>query len=284
MGSMTAEFAFDRPPIALTVAGSDSGGGAGIQADLKTFGALGCYGASVIVAVTAQNTLGVLDACELPISNIAAQIDAVANDLHPDVVKTGMLSSAEIVTLVADKFNEHKMGPIVVDPVMVSETGAQLIAPEAVRLIVERLIPIADVVTPNAYEAEALTGVKVTRLEDLYTAARAMLELGANCVIVKGGHIEGNAAIDLLLDDGGFQEFSAQRVDTANTHGTGCTFASALAAQLAFGMDVRKAADSAKRYVTDSIINSFPVGSGKGPLSHFGRWWRSSEGPYFEEK
>ena len=259
-------------PKAMTIAGSDSGGGAGIQADLKTFSALGVYGSSTLTAITAQNTVGVTMVHEIPIDIIVAQIDAVLSDIGADAVKTGMLASSAIVETVAEEMERHQVSRLVVDPVMVAKSGDRLLREDAVEALRTRLIPLAAVVTPNIPEAEALTGLRIETDEDVRRAAEAIIQLGARAVVVKGGHREGPAT-DLFFDGARFQEFSAPRIDTVNTHGTGCTFASAVAAGLAKGLEVVESVELAKDYVTEAIRRSFPVGRGHGPLHHFYKWW-----------
>ena len=261
-----------KVPKAMTIAGSDSGGGAGIQADLKTFSALGVYGSSTLTAITAQNTVGVTMIHEIPIDIIVAQIDAVLSDIGADAVKTGMLASSAIVETVAEEMERHQVSRLVVDPVMVAKSGDRLLREDAVEALRTRLIPLAAVVTPNIPEAEALTGLKIETDEDVRRAAEAIVQLGARAVVVKGGHREGPAT-DLFYDGVRFQEFSAPRIDTVNTHGTGCTFASAVAAGLARGLEVVESVELAKDYVTEAIRRSFPVGRGHGPLHHFYKWW-----------
>ena len=261
-----------KVPKAMTIAGSDSGGGAGIQADLKTFSALGVYGSSTLTAITAQNTVGVTMVHEIPIDIIVAQIDAVLSDIGADAVKTGMLASSAIVETVAEEMERHQVSRLVVDPVMVAKSGDRLLREDAVEALRTRLIPLAAVVTPNIPEAEALTGLKIETDEDVRRAAEAIVQLGARAVVVKGGHREGPAT-DLFYDGVRFQEFSAPRIDTVNTHGTGCTFASAVAAGLARGLEVVESVELAKDYVTEAIRWSFPVGRGHGPLHHFYKWW-----------
>ena len=255
-------------PRAMTIAGSDSGAGAGIQADLKTFAALGVYGTSVITAVTSQNTLRVTDLLELPTSLISSQIDAVMSDIGTDVVKTGMLSSSAIIETVARKLQELGLRELVVDPVMVAKGGDRLLQEEAVESLRSLLIPLAQVVTPNAPEAEVLTEREVKTLTDARAAARELVRMGARAAVVKGGHLEG-AATDVLYDGEEFLEFTAQRIETTSTHGTGCTFASAIAAGLAKRFTLRDAVAQAKEYVTASIRSAFPMGRGHGPLNHF---------------
>ena len=265
-----------RPPTALTIAGSDSGGGAGLQADLKAFQANGVYGLSVVTAVTAQNTRAVTAAHDLPTGLVTAQLDAVAEDLPIDVVKTGMLSSAALIDAVADGLARHGLGPVVVDPVMISKSGYALLKPDAVAALTRRMFPLARVVTPNAHEAEALAGVPVQTLDDARRAAGAILALGAQAVLVKGGHLNGEPdAADLLMDADGEAVFRAERIDTPHTHGTGCTYASAIAANLAKGHALWEAADRAKRYLTEAIRHGLALGAGHGPTHHF--WFLSGE-------
>ena len=263
----------ERRPVALTIAGSDSGAGAGIQADLKTFAAFEVYGASAITAVTAQNTLGVTAIEELPTHVIAAQVDAVVSDLGVAAVKTGMLSSAPIIETVADRLQAHGLSQAVVDPVMVAKGGDRLLREDAVEALVKRLLPLALVLTPNAGEAEVLSGRPVTTMEEAKEAAKTIAALGPRYVVVKGGHF-GDDAVDVLFDGERFTELPARRVTTTSTHGTGCTFSSAIAAGLANGKWVEESVSDAKAYVTEAIGRAFPVGAGHGPLNHFFRWWR----------
>jgi hydroxymethylpyrimidine/phosphomethylpyrimidine kinase len=257
----------------LTIAGSDSGGAAGIQADLKTFSALGVYGMSVITAVTAQNTVAVTAVHEVPPEIVAAQIDAVVTDIPPDAVKTGMLSSAAIIDVVAAKVREHALSPLVVDPVMVAESGDRLLREDAVTALRERLLPLANVLTPNVAEAEVLVGRSLTSDEEFRVAAREIVGLGAAAVVMKGGHREGDLAVDLLFDGSDFYEFSAPRIETTSTHGTGCTFASAIAAFLAHGETLVEAVGHAKEYLTEAIRQAQAIGHGHGPVNHFWKWW-----------
>lgn len=257
---------------ALTIAGSDSGGGAGIQADLKTFSALGVYGASVLTAVTAQNTMGVTRVLELPTELIAAQIDAVMTDIGADAVKIGMLSSSEIIRTVAEQLREHRAEKVVLDPVMVAKSGDRLLREEAVDALRSILLPQALVVTPNLPEAEVLADMKIESVDDMRRAARKIVDMGARSVVVKGGHREGPAT-DVFYDGAEFYEFTKPRVATQNTHGTGCTFSSAIAAHLALGRDLRSAVGAAKNYLTAALQAAFPVGHGHGPVHHFYRWW-----------
>ena len=256
----------------MTIAGSDSGGGAGVQADLKTFAALGVYGTSVLTAITAQNTVGVYAVHEIPTSIIAAQIDAVMTDIGADAVKTGMLASTAIIECVAGQLQRHRVPWLVVDPVMVAKSGDPLLREDAVEALRTRLVPLASVVTPNIAEAEVLTGIKIADDRDMRQAAERIAAMGARSVIVKGGHREGPAT-DLFYDGYRFQEFSAPRVDSRNTHGTGCTFASAVAAGLARGASLVDAVAMAKEYVTEAIRHSLSLGKGHGPLNHFYKLW-----------
>ena len=252
---------------ALTIAGSDSGGGAGIQADLKTFSAFGVYGMSVLTAITAQNTLGVQAAYELPLDLIEAQLRSVASDIGVDALKTGMLSSAPVVELVCDLLEELRLPNLVVDPVMVAKGGHPLLSQDAQRVVRERLLPLATVVTPNLHEAAALTGRRVASLEEMRAAAREMRSTGGRWVVVKGGHLEGDA-VDVLFDGAEMLELRAPRCPTGNTHGTGCTFSAAIAAGLAKGLGPREAVHRAKAYVTRAIESSWTLGSGHGPTNH----------------
>ncbi|MGW7006395.1 bifunctional hydroxymethylpyrimidine kinase/phosphomethylpyrimidine kinase [Streptomyces sp. NPDC054933] len=258
------------PPRVLTVAGSDSGGGAGIQADLKTMQALGVHGMSVITAVTAQNSLGVQGAWELPAQAVRAQFRSVVDDIGVQAVKTGMLSSAELVRTVAELL-EGLDAPVVVDPVGVSKHGDTLLATEALESVRTRLLPTATVATPNLDEVEQLTGVKVTSESDMPDAARAILAFGPRWALIKGGHLPG-APVDLLSDGTEEHWFRAPRHDNRHTHGTGCTLASAIASYLAKGVGVPEAVGSAKRYVTGAIAAGFPLGAGIGPVDHAWQW------------
>ena len=262
------------PPRVLTVAGSDSGGGAGIQADLKTMLAHGVHGMSVLAAVTAQNSVGVQGYWELPVEAVRAQLASVLGDIGVDAVKTGMLASTVLVSAVAEVLAEVP-APVVVDPVGVSKHGDSLLAPDAVAAVRDRLLPVADLVTPNLYEVHQLTGVKVTEETDLRRAADAVLELGPAAVLVKGGHLSGDA-VDLLVTRDGTEQteytFRAERLDNRHTHGTGCTLASAVASRLALGDPLPEAVAAAKHYVTGAIAAGFPLGAGIGPVDHAWRW------------
>jgi hydroxymethylpyrimidine/phosphomethylpyrimidine kinase len=254
-------------PRALTIAGSDSGGGAGIQADLKTFAALGVYGMSAITAITAQNTQGVHAALNLPPELVAEQIDAVLEDIGTDAAKTGMLSSPAIIETVASCIRKWQLR-VVVDPVMRAKGGAPLLQPEAVTTIRTTLLPLAEVVTPNIPEAEILTEKQIETVEDMQEAARAIYDLGARHVVIKGGHRSGDA-LDVYFDGRNFFELRAERIQTRHTHGTGCTFSSAIAAYLACGLSVSKAISKAKYYITEAIRYAPELGHGHGPTEHF---------------
>ncbi len=258
--------------ICLTIAGTDSGGGAGIAADLATFAAHGCHGTLAVTCVTAQSTLRVAAVHPVPPGIVAAQIDAVLEDLPADAVKTGMLFDAGIIEAVADRLAAHGAAHLVVDPVMVASTGARLLEASAVALLRDRLLPLAEVVTPNLPETEALAGGPVATEADRLEAARRILELGPRFVVVKGGHGEG-PAVDLVVGrDGTTERLEAPRLETRATHGTGCTFSAALAAGLARGRPVAEAAAEAKAYVHRAMETAFPLGGGPGPLNHFHRW------------
>jgi len=257
-------------PTALTIAGSDSGGGAGIQADLKAFEAHGVFGMSVVTALTAQNTREVTAVHAVPPAFVGAQIDAVASDLPVGAVKTGMLADAAIVDAVADGIERWNLGPVVVDPVMISKSGHALLAPEAVAAVAMRMMPLADLVTPNAHEAARLAGFDVRTLDDARRAADALLAMGPRAVLVKGGHLDGEAdAVDLLVTAAGETVFREERIDTPHTHGTGCTYASAIAANLARGLDLETAVGRARSYLQEAIRHALPLGGGHGPTRHF---------------
>ena len=254
---------------ALTIAGSDSGGGAGIQADLKTFAALGVYGTSAVTAITAQNTIGVSAVLEVPPSMVTAQIDAVASDILIGAVKTGMLASEPIVAAVAEAVERWQLPHLVVDPVMVAKSGDRLLDDGAVTALRTRLLPLAAVVTPNRPEAEALSGLDVRDAAGARRAAEALHALGARAVVIKGGHFEGPRLVNLLFDGRRFLEFETERLETRHTHGTGCTFAAAVAAALATGRDLAAAVQLATDYVAGAVAHGLAVGHGHGPLDHF---------------
>lgn len=267
-------------PIALTIAGSDSSGGAGIQADLKTFSALGVYGASVITALTAQNTLGVTAIHDAPPEFIAAEIDSVYSDLTVAATKIGMLSRPAAIEVVAAGLDRHKANNVVLDPVMVSATGHRLLVQDAEETLKRLLLPRALVVTPNLHEAAALLDAPIAESEDeMREQAERIRALGANTVLIKGGHAKGSEAVDLFVDEQGARRLVAQRFATMNTHGTGCTLSSAIAAFLARGVKLFEAVMLAKNYVTEAIAaaDQLNVGHGHGPVHHFHAQWRRIE-------
>jgi hydroxymethylpyrimidine/phosphomethylpyrimidine kinase len=253
----------------LTIAGSDSGGGAGIQADIKAMSANGVFAMSAITAVTAQNTEEVTEVFELPISIIAAQIDAIFDDFEVAAVKTGMLSSAEIVKIVAKLLKPQKVANLVVDPVMISKSGQRLLQPDAVEAVMRELIPLALVVTPNIHEAQQLSGIEIKNLADARKAAKVIHRLGCRHVLIKGGHLLENRGTDLLYDGRFFEIFKGDFIETPHTHGTGCTYAAAIAAHLALGKPLNQAVKASKDYVTEAIRHGLAIGHGKGPTNHF---------------
>jgi hydroxymethylpyrimidine/phosphomethylpyrimidine kinase len=253
--------------VALTIAGSDSGGGAGIQADLRTFAAHGLHGCSAIAAVTAQNSTGVRDFAALAPQMVVAQIEAVAEDMPPAATKTGMLANVEIVEAVAEAVARLRIPNLVVDPVMVAKSGDRLLAAAAERAYVERLFTVASVLTPNLPEAEAFLGRPIRDLAAMREAARALHALGPRVVVVKGGHLPGDA-VDVYFDGERLEELRTPRIETRNTHGTGCTFSAAIASRLALGDDSFSAVEGAKEYLTEAIRRSYSVGAGHGPVDH----------------
>jgi hydroxymethylpyrimidine/phosphomethylpyrimidine kinase len=259
-------------PTALTIAGSDSGGGAGIQADLKTFSAFRVFGTSALTAVTAQNSLGVTGVLDLPPDFVARQIDAVLDDFGADAIKLGMLSSAPIVAAVAGRLAAHRATTVVVDPVMIAKSGDPLLQPDARAALVREILPLALVVTPNLHEAAALAGMPVETEAEMEEAARRIHRLGPRHVLVKGGHLK-DAATDLLWDGRRLVRFSGERLASGNTHGTGCTFSAAIAAGLAHGRPLGEAVRDAKAYVTAAIREGFAAGRGVGVLRHFVAAW-----------
>lgn len=254
----------------LAIAGSDSSGGAGIQADLKTFTARGVYGMSVITAVTAQNTIGVQDIFELPASIVGMQIDSVMKDIGADAVKIGMLSNDKIINTVAGKLQKYHAGNIVLDPVMAAKSGDFLLREDSQNSLIKKLIPLSFVLTPNLPEAIAITGFKIENIEQMKKSAATLHDMGAKNVVVKGGHLSSNFAVDILYDGKSFFEYSSERIKTRNTHGTGCTFASAIAAELAKGSDIYEAVNIAKQYLTKAIKSAarLNLGHGHGPVNH----------------
>ncbi len=262
---------------ALTIAGSDSGGGAGIQADLKTFSAIGCYGMSVITALTAQNTVAVTGIHPVPPDFITRQIDAVLTDIGADAVKIGMLHSPEVIAAVADALHRHNAVNIVLDPVMVAKSGDKLLQDDAVQALRSTLIPMADVITPNLPEAGVLLGTEITVENQMADACRDLAALGCRAVLLKGGHLGGTRSPDLLYINGDKKpiRFEAERVDTPNSHGTGCTLSSATAAYLARGNGLTEAVSQAKRYILRALMAGagYSIGKGHGPVHHFHGFW-----------
>ena len=259
-------------PKALTIAGSDSGGGAGIQADLKTFSAFRTFGMSVLTAVTAQNSVGVTGVHNLPPEFVALQIEAVLSDIGADAIKIGMLSTAPIIGAVADRLGAGEQAPIVVDPVMISKSGDPLLQPDACLALIERMLPLALVVTPNLPEAAALADLPVANEADMEEAARRIHRRGPRHVLVKGGHLK-DSATDVLYDGKSFTRYPSVRVESSNTHGTGCTLSAAIAAGLAHGRPLPQAITEAKAYVTAAIREGFATGRGVGALRHFVTAW-----------
>ncbi len=262
--------------MALTIAGSDSGGGAGIQADLKTFSALGVYGASAITALTAQNTQGVQGVMPVPPEFVGQQIDSVLDDMAIGAIKIGMLADAGIIHEVARALARHPVRPVVLDPVMIATSGDALLRDDAIAALMEELLPLADIVTPNLHEAARMTGLPMAKDDAAMQAqAAALIRLGARAVLIKGGHGNGPVALDLYVTPIGTSRFAAPRIDTRNTHGTGCTLSSAIAAGLAKGLAMEEAIKAAKAYVTAGIAaaRQQQIGHGSGPLHHFHAWW-----------
>jgi hydroxymethylpyrimidine/phosphomethylpyrimidine kinase len=255
-----------KVPVALTIAGSDSGGGAGIQADLKTFAVLGVHGTSAITAITAQNTIGVTDILELPTSLIREQIKVVVEDIGVQATKTGMLSSLEIIDAVAASIELHRLRLLVVDPVMVAKGGAKLLHDHAVATMRARLIPLAAIITPNLPEAEVLLGRRITSIEERRQAARDLVALGARAAVVKGGHA-GADVTDVYFDGTELVELAGRRIETSNTHGSGCVFSAAITAYLARGAGPLEAVREAKHFITEAIAQSLEIGHGHGPVN-----------------
>jgi hydroxymethylpyrimidine/phosphomethylpyrimidine kinase len=268
-----------RPFVALTIAGSDSGGGAGIQADLKTFAAHGVYGTTALTAVTAQNTVAVTGMEEISPSLVGLQIDAVVSDIGIDAAKTGMLSSRPIIEVVAEKLEEHAIERVVVDPVMVAKSGARLLLPEAAEVLIERLLPLAYLVTPNLPEAETLVGFALDDTEAIERAGKRLVEMGARAALIKGGHGGGDESVDVLFSAGRIRRYRAPRIATTSTHGTGCTFSAAIAAGLARGADLERAVEDAKLYLTAALARGIPIGRGHGPVDHFALGGPDRRGP-----
>jgi len=252
----------------LTIAGSDSSGGAGIQADLKTFSAIGTYGMSVITAITAQNTHGVFLVEDISEEMIKKQMELVFEDIPPKGVKIGMVSSPDIILAIVEGLKKYKPEYLIVDPVMISKSGYSLLKPEAKENLIKYLIPLAYIVTPNTMEAEEITGMSIKTIEDMKKVGEKILELGPKYVLMKGGHLDGDA-VDILLGKDLFRIFKEKRLDRKNTHGTGCTISSAITSHLALGYSVEKAVELSKKYITEAIRNSFDIGGGVGPVNHF---------------
>jgi hydroxymethylpyrimidine/phosphomethylpyrimidine kinase len=255
---------------ALTIAGSDSGGGAGIQADLKTFTAFGVFGMSVITALTAQNTVGVQGIFEVTPDFVMEQINSIMSDMGTDAAKTGMLANENIVNVVAEAIEQFNIPNVVVDPVMIAKSGDPLLSETARQTIKKRLIPLATVVTPNIFEAESMLNMKISTLDDMKHAAKELKKTGCQWVVLKGGHLgDEKEAIDVVYDGQDFHLLKSPRFDTKNTHGTGCTFSSAIAAGLAKGYEPLQAIQRAKKFISEAIRESFPIGQGHGPTNHF---------------
>jgi len=261
----------------LTIAGSDSGGGAGIQADLKTFSAIGCYGMSVITALTAQNTQGVNGIHAIPPEFAVQQIDAVLNDIGTDAVKIGMLYSAELIEAVAQALKKHAARKIVLDPVMVAQSGDKLLQDDAIEAIKTHLMPLADVVTPNIPEATVLCGRPLKQWSDIESAAKTLAQHGSRSILIKGGHGDGNKSVDLLFlaRENRFVSLATDRIKTNNNHGTGCTLSSAIASYMAKGKDIQEAVQKAKTFMNQAITAgaTYKIGHGHGPVHHFFQWW-----------
>ncbi|MEM3061778.1 MAG: bifunctional hydroxymethylpyrimidine kinase/phosphomethylpyrimidine kinase [Candidatus Bathyarchaeia archaeon] len=256
-----------RTPRALTIAGSDSGGGAGIQADLKTFAALGVHGMSAITSITAQNTVSVTAVRDLDEEIIKAQIDAVVSDIGVDAAKTGMLHKKNIIRCVSREIEEHRF-QLVVDPVMIAKSGALLLEPEAIHSLIEELLPLATVITPNAMEAEKLSRMKIASIEDAKKSAKRISKFGPKAVVIKGGHTPlGKKVVDILYYEGNFKIFEAERIETKTTHGTGCSFSAAITAEVAKGKEIPEAVEFAKKFITQSIRHGLSIGKGYGPVN-----------------
>lgn len=257
-------------PVVLTIAGSDSGGGAGIQADIKAMQANGVFATSVITAITAQNSVAVTDAMNLPISLIASQMQAVLSDFNVAAIKTGMLSTSEIIHCVAVELRKYPHIPVVIDPVMISKSGFSLLQDDAIETLIAEILPLAYVCTPNAHEAARLVGFPITNEADARNAGEIILKMGPKNVLIKGGHLdEEKEALDVLFDGVTHSVFRTPRVETLNTHGTGCTYASSIAAFLARGFDLTQAVQQSKHYVTEAIKHGLSIGNGHGPTDHF---------------
>lgn len=259
----------------LTIAGSDSCGGAGIQADLKTFSANGVYGMSVITAITAQNTMGVFKVQDIDEEIIGAQIDAIFEDINVDAVKIGMVSKISTINIISEKLKKYKPKNLVLDPVMISKSGYSLLKPESKSALIKELIPLAYVITPNVPEALEIISevnsekIEIKTVEDMEFTAKEIYKLGCKNVFLKGGHMDGNKAVDILYDGENIYKFYAEKINTKNTHGTGCTISSAIASNLALGFSIEEAIKRSKDYITNAIIHSLDIGHGVGPTNHF---------------
>ncbi|WP_347549620.1 bifunctional hydroxymethylpyrimidine kinase/phosphomethylpyrimidine kinase [Pseudalkalibacillus hwajinpoensis] len=253
----------------LTIAGSDSGGGAGIQADLKTFQERDVYGMSAITALTAQNTLGVHEVFPQSVEAVRSQLDAVLSDIRADAVKTGMLFSSDIIEIVAGKIREYQLSNLVIDPVMIAKGGASLLQKDAVLAMKEKLLPLGAVITPNVPEASAmLNNMKIASIEEMEIAAKELAQCGSKAVLIKGGHMEGANSIDVLYVNEQFYHYQSKRIETKHTHGTGCTFSACIAAELAKDKSIPEAVSRAKAFITSAITHSLPIGKGIGPTNH----------------
>lgn len=263
---------------ALSIAGFDGSGGAGMQADLKTFSALGCYGMSVLTALPIQNTRGVSNCFQLPLAAIEEQLESIFSDITPDVIKIGMLFNSEIIILISRYLEKYAQNiPIVLDPVMVAKSGDYLLLPDAIAALKEYLIPLATLITPNLNEAQALSETGISSTDDMLKSARIIQKLGIANVLLKGGHLEGNDCTDLLLGKTSSQWLHAPRINTINTHGTGCTLAAAIAANLAHGVDLTTSCQNAKNYLQQALTSyqQIKIGHGHGPVNHFHHWWKN---------
>lgn len=256
----------------LTIAGSDSCGGAGIQADLKTFSAHGVFGMSVITAVTAQNSQGVFAVEDISPYIIQKQIEVIFDDISVDGIKIGMVSKIETIKIIVETLGKYKPENLVIDPVMISKSGFDLLKSEAKEALIKHLLPMSTVVTPNLPEAEVITGFEIKTIEDMEKASKIIHKMGPKYVLVKGGHLEGEA-VDILFDGTNFTYYKSSRINTKNTHGTGCTLSSAIASNLGKGLTINKAIKEAKNYITTAIKKSFPIGKGVGPVHHFHNWY-----------
>lgn len=258
---------------ALTIAGSDSSGGAGIQADIKAFQANGVFGMSALTAVTVQNTQGVTGVQDMMPEIISGQINSVFEDIEINAIKIGMLSSVETIKIVSETLKDKDLPQVVLDPVMISKSGFLLIADDAIDSMKELLFPLASIVTPNTHEASRLTGIEINTIDDMKKACEEIIKTGCKSVLVKGGHLEGEECVDVLFDGKEFRYFTEKRINTKNTHGTGCTLSSAIAANLAKGHDLFKSVENSKEYITGAIENSLEIGHGCGPTHHFYKYY-----------